>query len=92
MNLRDLMYIIITLYHLRNNISILYYIVKNNLNTIVYNIIYIHTHIYLHECPSGLRGTTQARMSKDAWVRTPLRVFFFDLNILLLNKLFKYFP
>ena len=28
-----------------------------------------------HSCPSGLRGSTQDRLSRDAWVRTPPDAF-----------------
>ena len=29
-----------------------------------------------HSCPSGLRGPSQERLSRDAWVRTPPDAFF----------------
>ena len=30
-----------------------------------------------HSCPSGLRGPSQERLSRDAWVRTPPDAFLF---------------
>ena len=33
-------------------------------------------HVYVkHSCPSGLRGPSQERLSKDAWVRIPPDAF-----------------
>ena len=34
-------------------------------------------YIEKHSCPSGLRGPSQERLSRDAWVRTPPDAFLF---------------
>ena len=35
----------------------------------------LNSSISKHSCPSGLRGSYQERLSRDAWVRTPPDAF-----------------
>ena len=51
-------------------------IIKNNIKIILQVKIIgcYYLFIFLHWCPSGLRGATQVRMASASWVRTPPNV------------------
>ena len=53
---------------------------SNPAGVVLFNIVQYRNYRSMVQWPSGLRRSTQVRVSSEAWVRTPLEPHFFNLD------------